>query len=84
MLLGMDGMSGSFACLQPILTGYQGLEKNVPEQPRDHLPVHLRRKMIYAHEQIPGNAVPFVSPRQLEELKANEFRRKPIAPRVVD
>ncbi|KAK1828617.1 hypothetical protein QBC39DRAFT_264820, partial [Podospora conica] len=61
-----------------------GLEKNVPEQPRDHLPVHLRNHMIYAHERIPKTAVPFVSPRQLEELKANQYRRKPIAPRVVD
>jgi len=79
----MNGARGRGRLLQ-LLTLNQGLEKNVPEQPRDHLPVHLRKKMIYAHEQIPGNAVPFVSPRQLEELKANEYRRKPFAPRVVD
>lgn len=40
--------------------------------------------MIYAHEQIPANVFPYMTPRQREELIANEYRRKPIAPRVED
>ena len=58
----------------------QGLEKVIPDQPKDSIPVQLRRKQVFAHNQIPRNQIPFVTPTQLEQLKALEGRGPSDAP----
>ncbi|KAK5655933.1 hypothetical protein OQA88_5068 [Cercophora sp. LCS_1] len=57
-----------------------GLEKVVPDQPKDNIPVHLRRTQIYAHYAIPGDQKPFVPPRQLEELRALDAKNRGLPP----
>ncbi|KAK3354395.1 NADH-ubiquinone oxidoreductase 20.8 kDa subunit [Neurospora tetraspora] len=41
-----------------------GLKKEIPDQPPNVTPVHLRKQMIYAHWPIPRSAEVFVPPTQ--------------------
>ncbi|KAK0725815.1 hypothetical protein B0H67DRAFT_571629 [Lasiosphaeris hirsuta] len=48
-----------------------GLEKVIPDQPIQSTPVHLRKKMIFAHYPIPSHAKPFIPGQEEAKSKAS-------------
>ncbi|KAK3364510.1 hypothetical protein B0T25DRAFT_530397 [Lasiosphaeria hispida] len=48
-----------------------GLEKVIPDQPPQSTPVHLRKKMIFAHYPIPSHAKPFITGQEEAKPKAS-------------
>jgi hypothetical protein len=57
----------------------QGLEKRIPDQPKDEVPVQFRRNQIYAHASIPITQFPYLTPgqraEQVENLRARDPKR---------
>ncbi|KAK0634061.1 hypothetical protein B0T14DRAFT_492103 [Immersiella caudata] len=54
-----------------------GLEKRIPDQPKDEVPVQFRRNQIYAHASIPITQFPYLTPSQRAEQVENLRLRDP-------